>query len=118
MLVGSGAIGLALIRVRFCVPNTFEQLGAKITANLLAVLVGIGLLLAAMGLYRVKAVFGAQRIRELAVRVAIGARPRDILGLILRESARLTLVGTAAGLILATVSTQIVAHQIDSISQR
>jgi len=95
-----------------------RQLGAKITANLLAVLVGIGLLLAAMGLYRVKAVFGAQRIRELAVRVAIGARPRDILGLILRESARLTLVGTAAGLILATVSTQIVAHQIDSISQR
>jgi ABC-type antimicrobial peptide transport system permease subunit len=58
----------------------------------------------------------AQRTREFGVRVAMGARPRDILGLILRESARLTLVGTAAGLILAAVSTQIVAHQIYSIS--
>jgi len=90
--------------------------GAKITANLLSLLGGIGLLLAAMGLYGVMAYSVAQRTREFGVRVAMGARPRDILGLILRESARLTLVGTAAGLILAALSTQIVAHQIYSIS--
>jgi ABC-type antimicrobial peptide transport system permease subunit len=90
--------------------------GAKITANLLSLLGGIGLLLAAMGLYGVMAYSVAQRTREFGVRVAMGARPRDILGLILRESARLTLVGTTAGLILAAVSTQIVAHQIYSIS--
>jgi putative ABC transport system permease protein len=90
--------------------------GAKITANLLSLLGGIGLLLAAMRLYGVMAYSVAQRTREFGVRVAMGARPRDILGLILRESARLTLVGTAAGLILAAVSTEIVAHQIYSIS--
>ncbi len=90
--------------------------GAKITANLLSLLSGIGLLLAAMGLYGVMAYSVAQRTREFGVRVAMGARPSDILRLILRESTKLTLVGTAAGLILAAASTQIVAHQIYSVS--
>ena len=90
--------------------------GAKITANLLSLLSGIGLLLAAMGLYGVMAYSVAQRTREFGVRVAMGARRRDILGLILKESARLTVFGTAAGLILAAVSTRIVANQIYSVS--
>ena len=90
--------------------------GAKITANLLSLLGGIGLLLAAMGLYGVMAYSVAQRTREFGVRVAMGARRRDILGLILRESAKLTLFGTAAGLILAAMSTRIIAHQIYSVS--
>jgi ABC-type antimicrobial peptide transport system permease subunit len=90
--------------------------GAKITADLLSLLSGIGLLLAAMGLYGVMAYSVAQRTREFGVRVAMGARQRDILGLILRESANLTLVGVAAGLILAAASTRIVANQIYSVS--
>jgi predicted permease len=90
--------------------------GAKITANLLSLLSCIGLLLAAMGLYGVMAYSVAQRTREFGVRVAMGARQRDILGLILRESARLTLFGTTAGLILAALSTRIVANQIYSVS--
>ena len=90
--------------------------GARITANLLSLLSGIGLLLAAMGLYGVMAYSVAQRTREFGVRVAMGALRRDILGLILKESARLTVFGTAAGLILAAVSTRIVANQIYSVS--
>lgn len=90
--------------------------GAKIAADLLSLLSGIGLLLAAMGLYGVMAYSVAQRTREFGVRVAMGARRRDILSLILRESARLTLFGTAAGLILAAASTRIVATQIYSVS--
>jgi predicted permease len=90
--------------------------GAKITANLLSLLSGIGLFLAAMGLYGVMAYSVAQRTREFGVRVAMGARRRDILTLILRESTKLTLLGTAVGLILAAVSTQIIAHQIYSVS--
>lgn len=90
--------------------------GAKITANLLSLLSGIGLFLAAMGLYGVLAYSVAQRTREFGVRVAMGAQPRDILRLIMRESARLTLTGTAAGLLLAALSTRIVAHQIYNTS--
>ncbi len=90
--------------------------GAKITANLLSLLSAIGLFLAAMGLYGVMAYSVAQRTREFGVRMAMGARTTDILRLVLRESTKLTLLGTAAGLILAAASTQIVAHQIYSIS--
>jgi predicted permease len=90
--------------------------GPKITAHLLSVLSAVGLALAAMGLYGVLAYSVAQRTREFGVRVAMGARPPDILGLILRESAKLTLSGMAVGLILAAASTRIVAGQIQSIS--
>ena len=90
--------------------------GSKITADLLSLLSGIGLLLAAMGLYGVMAYSVAQRTREFGVRVAMGARQRDILSLILRESVKLALLGTVAGLILAAVSTRIVANQIYSVS--
>ena len=90
--------------------------GAKIAANLLSLLSGIGLLLAAMGLYGVMAYSVAQRTREFGVRVAMGARPRDILRLILRESGTLTISGMAAGLILAALSARIVANAIYGVS--
>jgi putative ABC transport system permease protein len=90
--------------------------GAKITADLLSLLSGIGLLLAAMGLYGVMAYSVAQRTREFGVRLAMGAQQKDILSLILRESGRLALFGTVVGLILAAVSTRIVANQIYSVS--
>ncbi len=90
--------------------------GAKITATLLGVLSSVGLLLAAMGLYGVLAYSVVQRTREFGLRMAIGAKPHDILGLILRESCRLTLFGMVAGMILAAVSSRIVASQINSIS--
>jgi predicted permease len=90
--------------------------GAKITANLLTLLSTVGLLLAAMGLYGVLAYSVAQRTREFGVRAAMGAKPRDLLALILRESARLTLSGTFAGLLLAGLSARIVARQIYGLS--
>jgi len=90
--------------------------GAKITADLLSLLSSIGLLLAAMGLYGVMAYSVAQRTREFGVRVAIGARQIDIIMLILSESGRLALFGTVLGLILAALSTRVVASQIYSVS--
>ncbi|HTT17576.1 MAG TPA: ABC transporter permease [Candidatus Sulfotelmatobacter sp.] len=90
--------------------------GAKISASLLTLLSAIGLLLAAMGLYGVMAYSVAQRTREFGVRVAMGAKPRDILRLILRESGVLTISGMVAGLILAAISARIVANAIYGIS--
>jgi predicted permease len=90
--------------------------GAKITADLLSLLSSIGLLLAAMGLYSVMAYSVAQRTREFGVRLAMGARQIDILMLILSESGRLALFGTVLGLILAALSTRVVASQIYSVS--
>src|SRR5215472_1281599 len=90
--------------------------GTKIAANLLGALSAVGLLLAAMGLYSTLAYSVAQRTREFGIRQALGAQPHHILGLILRESGRLTLYGMAAGLVLAVISTRVIANQIYSIS--
>jgi predicted permease len=129
----SGSIGEAIVALRRETANLDPALtifdaepmteyiaaslfGPKITANLLSVLSGVGLLLAAMGLYGVLAYSLALRTREFGIRVAMGAHPGDILGLILKQSAKLTLSGMAAGLILAAASTPVIASEIHGIS--
>lgn len=61
----------------------------------------VGLLLAALGLYGLTAFAVAQRTREIAVRVALGATRRSVLALVLLHSARLAGVGAGVGLGLA-----------------
>jgi len=69
----------------------------------------IGLLLAAIGVYGLTAFSVAQRTREIAVRMALGASRESVLSLILRQSARLALIGTVAGLALALGVSQLVS---------
>ena len=90
--------------------------GRKIAANLLGVLSGVGLLLVAMGLYGTMAYSVAERTREFGIRQALGAQPRDIFGLIMQQSGKLTLTGLVLGMILAVLSTRVVADQIYGIS--
>jgi macrolide transport system ATP-binding/permease protein len=61
----------------------------------------IGLLLAAMGIYGTVSYIVVLRTREVGIRMAIGAKQRDILGLILREITRPVLAGLLAGMVLA-----------------
>jgi predicted permease len=69
----------------------------------------IGLLLAALGLYGITAFSVAQRAREIALRMALGATRESVLSLVLRQAGRLALVGTAIGLALALGVSQLIA---------
>ena len=60
----------------------------------------MALLLAAVGLYGVTSVSVVQRIPEMGVRLALGARPRDVVWLILRQGLVKTAMGLGAGLAL------------------
>jgi predicted permease len=64
------------------------------------------LVLAAVGIYGVLSGSVTERIREIGVRAAMGAAPRDILALILRQGLKLTLAGVALGLAGAAAATR------------
>jgi ABC-type antimicrobial peptide transport system permease subunit len=77
--------------------------GAKIAATLLSVLSGVGLLLAAMGLYGVLAYSVAQRTQEIGLRMALGAGPAEVFRMVVGQGLQLTLAGVAAGTGIALV---------------
>jgi ABC-type antimicrobial peptide transport system permease subunit len=76
----------------------------------------IATLLAAIGLYGVIGYVIMLRTHELGVRMALGARPADVLALLVRESATLVAIGIASGLALAGVFARILSRLLYGIS--
>ena len=71
--------------------------GQRIAASLLSVLAAIAFVLASIGLYGVVAYTVAQRTQEFGIRQSLGAQPRDVLRLIVKQGLRFALAGTAMG---------------------
>jgi predicted permease len=84
----------------------------KFNMTLLAGFAGAAMLLALIGLYGVMSYIMAQRNREIAVRLAVGARPADVLGLVLRRAMRLTLAGVVIGAVCAVLLTRLMSSML------
>jgi putative ABC transport system permease protein len=82
---------------------------ARLRTTLLAIFAGIALLLAAVGIYGVVSYSVAQRVREMAIRLAVGASPRDLLKLVIGRTMLLVLVGLALGAGAAVALTRVLA---------
>ncbi len=85
-------------------------------ARMFLALGGLALALAAIGLYAVIAFAVAQRTQELGVRIALGARPSNILRLVVREGANLTLIGVAIGASVALIGGRAISPLLFGIS--
>ena len=76
-----------------------------------------GLLLSAVGLAGMTAYSVAQRTREIGIRVALGARRANVLGLVMREGTLLVAAGTAVGMFCAWMGSRALAFMNASVSQ-
>src|SRR5205085_2480873 len=71
---------------------------ARFTTTLLGLFAALALTLASIGIYGVISLLVSRRRQEIGIRIALGARPRSILGMVVRRGMLLAVTGVAVGL--------------------
>ncbi len=100
-----------------------EQLGlvlfpARIAATILSAFGFLAIVLAATGVYGVMAYAVSRRTREIGIRMALGANPSQVLGVVLSHTALLLAIGTAAGIALALAAGRLFSAILYGVSAR
>jgi putative ABC transport system permease protein len=109
------------------IPLTFSTMAHEIddlvssqrfNSILLSSFAGLALLLAAIGIYGVMSYLVTERTREIGIRMALGARRGDVLGLVVGHAFRLALAGVAIGVGMALGLTRYLATLLYSVKTR
>lgn len=88
----------------------------RVGAMLAAALGLIALVLACAGIFGVVSFSVSQRVREFGIRMALGARKRDVIADVLRRSLVTTSVGVVAGILIAAIAARAVSSQLSDVS--
>jgi len=88
----------------------------RIGAALLGAFGVLALLLAAIGLYGVISYSVARRTREVGIRMALGARPGIVLGLVLRQGLKLAIIGIGIGAVVSAIVAQVLQSMLYGVS--
>jgi putative ABC transport system permease protein len=92
--------------------------GQRIVVAVLSVFASLALGLAAIGLYGVMSYVVSQSTRELGLRMALGAMPRDVVGLVLSRGLVLTTLGVVIGGAIAFGTTRLLGDLLFKVSPR
>jgi len=89
---------------------------SRIVASLSSVLGGLALLLASIGVYGVVSYGVSQRIREIGIRMTLGADGRDVMALMLRQALRPVVIGAAVGTVGCAAVSQVLSDVLYGVS--
>jgi putative ABC transport system permease protein len=90
----------------------------RFNATMLSLFAALGLLLAAIGIYGVLAYSVAQRTQEMGIRMALGADPRDVLRLVVRDGMKVAVIGIVIGIAVALASTRLMESLLYGVEAR
>ncbi len=108
---------MAVYEIRSMQDRWYDSLARqRFSSTMLAGFAAFAMLLAAVGLYGVMSYLVTQNTHDIGVLMALGARPGDILGLVLRQGMELAVIGIVAGLAGAFALTRVMASLLFGVS--
>jgi predicted permease len=94
----------------------FSLLPFRLAAGLIGTIALLGIFLAGVGLYGLVSYSVSRRTREIGVRVAMGARPADVLGLVFRETALRLAIGGVIGFAVGLAAAEVLRSALYGVS--